>query len=147
MRILILLLLFSMIASGCTKKENQENHLLPREYYHSLINISEIGVAFSTKSESNAIIPTLLSNEKISDAIFITHEDVTLIGLRIKPYYRSNEKELIQEVSSHAKIAVSSIIVDPRKYRIMERLVKEKQKSGVNENWVREWSTLQEEPF
>ncbi|MFD1736649.1 hypothetical protein ACFSCX_08725 [Bacillus salitolerans] len=144
MRHFLLLAIIYIFGSGCSKIGENDITLLPREYYRPLITSEEIGVAFGSPNESDAIIPVLLQNEKISDAIYITHDNVTLLGVRLKPYYRSVDKELVNEISTLSPISTSSIIVDPRKYRVLERLSKEKQYKGIDEDWLKEWSMLQE---
>jgi hypothetical protein len=136
----------SIFLVSCTARDGSQEALLPREYYRSIISNGDIGVALSRRGDDvNGIIPLLIEHEKISEAIYLTHEGETFIGVRLKPYYRQGSHQVIQEVSELSTIATSNIIEDPRKYRILERLSKQKQINGVNEIWVSEWSKLKEE--
>jgi hypothetical protein len=146
MRYFSLLFFFSLLLISCSANDEKEQTLLPREYYRSIISNSDIGIALSNKNDDvNGIIPLLIEHEKISEAVYLTHEGETLIGVRLKPYYRQGSHQVIQEVSELSTIATSNIIEDPRKYRILERLSKQKQIDGVNEIWLNEWSKLKEE--
>jgi hypothetical protein len=145
MRNFIYYFFLCILLMGCRQESEKKISLLPREYYRPLISERDIGVAFSSRQDStDGIIPLIIEHEKISDAISITHEGETIIGLRLNPYYRQSSNEVIQEISLLSTIGVANIIDDPRKYRIIERLSKEKQIEGVNNNWLREWSMLRE---
>ncbi len=134
------LLIFLM---GCTVNSKDGLTLLPREYYRPIISVDEIGAAYSKSQDAReGIVPLLMEHEKISDAISITHDGETIVGLRLKPYYRHGSGEVIQEISSKTTIEVSNIIDDPRKYRILERLSKEKEQNGVSDLWLQEWTEL-----
>jgi hypothetical protein len=140
-----ILVIASFFLISCSARNEPEETLLPREYYRSIISNSDIGVALSNNGDDfNGIIPSIIQHEKISEAIYLTHEGETFIGVRLKPYYRLGSNGVIQEVSEMTTIATSNIIDDPRKYRMLERLSKQKQVDGVNEMWVSEWLAFKE---
>ncbi|WP_456278210.1 hypothetical protein [Bacillus sp. AK128] len=139
----LIIYFFILTLVGCNSSKDPELALLPREYYRPLLSEKDIGVAFSKSQESlDDLIPLIVQHEKISEAIYLSHEGETLIGVRLMPYHRLAGNDVIEEISSLTAIEVTNIIHDPRKYRTMEKLSKEKQLRGVNNNWVNEWSTL-----
>ncbi|MFZ3588236.1 hypothetical protein ACOI1C_02930 [Bacillus sp. DJP31] len=143
MRGFFLLFILSVFLIGCSAKGKEDPALLPREYYRSIISADEIGAAFSKSEEATeGLIPLLLMNEKISHVVFVKHEGESMIGLRLNPYYRHGSGEVIQEISSQTTIKVSNIVEDPRKYRVLERLYKEKQMNEVSDVWLKEWNEL-----
>jgi uncharacterized protein YjaG (DUF416 family) len=141
----IILYIFIAFLFGCSNVSDSDISLLPREYYRPLLTEKDIGVAFSKNQESlDELIPLIVQHEKVSEAIYLTHEGETIIGLRLMPYHRLAGNEVIEEVAALSTLEVSSIIHDPRNYRIIEKLSKEKKMSGVSTNWVNEWMILKE---
>ncbi len=137
--------LLCILLTGCTAKGEDDFSLLPREYYRSIISVDEIGAAFSKRQEAvELLVPIIIKHESISDAVLITHEGETIVGLRLKPYYRHGSGDVIEEISLLTAIEVANIIDDPRKYRILERLSKEKKLGVVSDMWVQEWSNLRQ---
>ncbi|MBM6619219.1 hypothetical protein [Bacillus suaedaesalsae] len=146
MRNFFLLILFIVFTSGCSAGKDNQETLLPREYYRTIMNNADIGVAlYKPKDEMYGIIPTIIEHEKISDAIYVTHEGKTYLGVKIKPYHRNVRNEVLEELSSITSVSVGNIIDDPRKYRTMEELVHDKEMYGINEEWNKEWSSFIEQ--
>jgi hypothetical protein len=141
----IILYIFGLFLVGCSSVNETDVSLLPREYYRPLLTEKDIGVAFSRNQESlDDLIPKIVQHEKVSEAIYLTHEGETMIGLRLMPYHRMAGNEIIEEVAALSALEATSIIHDPRQYRIMERLSKEKKMGEISNNWVNEWMTLRE---
>ncbi|MBM7660755.1 hypothetical protein JOC85_001527 [Bacillus mesophilus] len=141
----IILYIFGLCLVGCSNVNETEVSLLPREYYRPLLTEKDIGVAFSKNQESlDDLIPKIIQHEKVSEAIYLTHEGETIIGLRLMPYHRKAGNEIIEEVAALSALEATSIIHDPRRYRVMERLSREKKMGGISNNWVNEWMTLRE---
>ncbi|KAA0549331.1 hypothetical protein FZW96_05320 [Bacillus sp. BGMRC 2118] len=146
MRNFFLIIFFIILISGCSAKKDNQETLLPREYYRTIMKNADIGVAlYKPKDEMYGIIPTIIENEKVSDAIYVTHEGTTYIGVKIKPYHRNVRHEVLEELSAITSVSIGNIIDDPRKYRVMEKLVQDKETNGVNEEWTKEWSTFVEQ--
>lgn len=133
-------LILIFILNGCVQENDKSSSLLPREYYRTLMKNADIGVAIKeTEDDITGIIPTIVMHEKISEAVYVTHEGKTYLGIKIKPYHRSARDEVLKEISTISAINVTNIIDDPRKYRQIEKLSREKKTRGVNEQWVENW--------
>lgn len=146
MRVFFLFIFLNSFVFGCSAGNGNQESLLPREYYRTVINNADIGVAsYKPHDEMYGFIPTIIEHEKISDAIYVTHNGDTYIGVKIKPYHRNSRNELLKELSTISSVSVGNIIDDPRKYRVMEKLIKDKENNGVNEEWNIVWTRFIEE--
>ncbi|WP_246940572.1 hypothetical protein [Bacillus pinisoli] len=140
-----ILYIFIISLVACSNGNDTDISLLPREYYRPLLTEKEIGVAFSKNKESlDDLIPQIIQHEKISEAIYVTHEGETVIGLRLMPYHRKASHEVIKEIATLSMIEETNIIDDPRKYRIMEKLNQDKKIYGITTSWIDEWMSLKE---
>lgn len=146
MRAFFLFIFLSSFVFGCSAGNQNQESLLPREYYRTIMKNADVGIAnYKPQDEMYGLIPTIIEHEKISDAIYVTHNGETYIGVKIKPYHRNSRNDLLQELSTISSVSVGNIIDDPRKYRMMEKLVKDKETYGVNEEWKVEWTRFIEE--
>ncbi|TLS39328.1 hypothetical protein [Pseudalkalibacillus caeni] len=117
-----------------------------REYYRTVTERNEIGIASSESIQSEALYKEikqeLLRNGYIKDVIFLSHGEQTVLALSSGAYFQTelaDNQEQIKALLSEKGLS-AKIVTHPGHVRIAKNL---KTHSGNrNEEWIEKWEEL-----